>query len=289
MSGFTLPSVSLLSQSILSGVFVGALYGLLGLGLSLSWGLLRLINLAHFAFAFLAAYICYQLATSNAFDPLATLVVVVPAFFVLGAALHWVMERFAVSPFNSLLLTFGLTGIIEAVIQSIWTADFRRLESHYGAVTFKFAGLYVPLPELITFVLALGISLAVWAVLRFSDVGKGLRAAAQDAAVATAFGVNQRMLALGLAGMSAAMAAIAGVCLALSFTLAPSQIYAWVGVVFAAVMLGGLGRPLGPLIAGIVIGVSEAVTMAVTAPSWAPIVSFSLLIVILILRPGKVG
>ena len=76
-------------------------------------------------------------------------------------------------------------------------------------------------------------------------------------------------------------------CLALSFTLAPSQIYAWVGVVFAAVMLGGLARPLGPLIAGTVIGVSEAITMAVTAPSWAPIVSFTLLIFILVLRPGK--
>ena len=74
---------------------------------------------------------------------------------------------------------------------------------------------------------------------------------------------------------------------ALSFTLAPAQIYAWVGVVFAAVMLGGLGRALGPLIAGTVIGVSEAITMAVTAPSWAPIVSFTLLIVILVLRPGR--
>ena len=76
-------------------------------------------------------------------------------------------------------------------------------------------------------------------------------------------------------------------CLALSFTLAPSQIYAWIGVVFAAVMLGGLGRALAPLIAGIVIGVSEAVTMAVTAPSWAPLVSFTLLIAILLFRPGR--
>ena len=76
-------------------------------------------------------------------------------------------------------------------------------------------------------------------------------------------------------------------CLALSYTLAPSQIYAWVGVVFAAVMLGGLGRRSAPLVAGIVIGVSEAVTMAVTAPSWAPLVSFTLLILILLLRPGR--
>jgi branched-chain amino acid transport system permease protein len=286
MSGFALPSATLLSQSILSGIFVGALYGLLGLGLSLSWGLLRLINLAHFAFAFLSAYLCYQMAALGV-DPLLSLAVLVPLFFAIGAALHWLMARFAVTPFNSLLLTFGLTGIIEAIIQTIWTADFRKLESVYGEHKFKIGVLYVPVPELITLVLALGLSFAVWAVLRYTDLGKAMRAAAEDAPIASAFGVNQKRNALLLAGTCAALASIAGLCLALSFTLAPSQIYAWIGVVFAAVMLGGLGRALGPLIAGTLIGVSEAITMAVTAPSWAPIVSFTLLIVILVLRPGR--
>lgn len=282
----TWPSATLLAQSILSGVFVGALYGLLGLGLSLSWGLLRLINLAHFAFAFLAAYLCYQLSTMG-MDPLLTLVVIAPLFFAIGAALHWAMARFAITPFNSLLVTFGLTGIVEALIQTIWTADFRKLESSYGEQRFKLLGLYVPLPELITLLLAVSLSFAVWAVLRYTDLGKALRASAEDAVIATAFGINQRRNALLLAGTCSALASVAGVCLALGFTLAPSQIYAWVGVVFAAVMLGGLGRALAPLIAGIVIGVSEAVTMAVTAPSWAPLVSFTLLIAILLFRPGR--
>lgn len=286
MSGFTLPSATLLAQSILSGVFVGALYGLLGLGLSLSWGLLRLINLAHFGFAFLAAYLCYQMATMG-LDPLLSLAVIVPLFFAIGAALHAAMMRFRITPFNSLLLTFGLTGIIEALIQSVWTADFRKLESSYGEERFKVAGLYVPVPELITLLLAVGLSFAVWAVLRFTDVGKALRASAEDAPIAAAFGVNERRNALLLAGTCAALASVAGVCLALGHTLAPSQIYAWIGVVFAAVMLGGLGRALAPLVAGIVIGVSEAVTMAVTAPSWAPVVSFTLLIAILVFRPGR--
>ena len=288
MSAFTLPSVSLLSQSVLSGIFVGALYGLMGLGLSLSWGLLRLINLAHFAFAFLAAYLCYQLATLHV-DPLLSLLGIVPAFFALGAALHWVMARFAVTPFNSLLLTFGLTGIVEAIIQSIWTADFRKLESVYENQKFRVGTLFVPVPELITLALAIALSFAVWAVLRYTDVGKALRAAAEDAPIASAFGVNQRVNSILLAGTCSALAAVAGVCLALSFTLAPSQIYAWIGVVFAAVMLGGLGKALGPLIAGTLIGVSEAITMAVTAPSWAPLVSFTLLILVLVLRPGKLA
>ncbi|MBL8343643.1 MAG: branched-chain amino acid ABC transporter permease [Rubrivivax sp.] len=276
----------MLAQSVLSGIFVGALYGLLGLGLSLSWGLLRLINLAHFAFAFLAAYLCYQLATKGV-DPLASLVLIVPAFFALGAGLHALMARFAITPFNSLLLTFGLTGIVEAIIQSIWTADYRKLESSYGEHRFKVAGLFVPLPELITLALAVALSLSVWAVLRYTDLGRALRASAEDAPIAAAFGIHEKRNALLLAGTCSALAAVAGVCLALGFTLAPSQIYAWVGVVFAAVMLGGLGRALAPLLAGIVIGVSEAVTMAVTAPSWAPLVSFTLLIAILLFRPGR--
>jgi branched-chain amino acid transport system permease protein len=286
MSAFTLPSASLLSQSVLSGIFVGALYGLMGLGLSLSWGLLRLINLAHFAFAFLAAYLCYQLA-SMGMDPLLTLALIVPLFFAIGAGLQLLVARFAITPFNSLLLTFGLTGIVEALIQSVWTADFRKLESSYAQQKFKLGTLFVPVPELITLVLAIGLSFAVWAVLRSTDLGRALRAAAEDAPIAAAFGVNERANSLLLAGTCAALASIAGVCLALSFTLAPSQIYAWIGVVFAAVMLGGLGRALGPLVAGTLIGVSEAVTMAVTAPSWAPIVSFTLLIVVLVLRPGR--
>jgi branched-chain amino acid transport system permease protein len=282
-----LPSASLLAQSILSGIFIGALYGLLGLGLSLSWGILRQINLAHFALAFLGAYLCYQLSAVGGMDPLATLFVVVPCFFAVGVALQWLFARFRISAFNSLLVTFGLTVIIESVIQSLWTADFRRVISVYGDTTFRAGPLYVPMPELLTLVLSLTLSLAIWAGLRYTDVGRALRAAAEDGPIAAAFGVNQKALALLLSGTCAALAGVAGVCIALSYTLAPSQIYTWIGVVFAAVMLGGLGRALGPLIAGIVIGVSESITMAITAPSWAPLVSFSLLIVVLLVRPGK--
>jgi branched-chain amino acid transport system permease protein len=281
-----LPSATLLAQSLLSGVFVGALYGLLGLGLTLSWGILRQINLAYFALTFLAAYLCYQLASAG-MDPLATLVIIAPSFFVIGVALQWMLGRFRVSPFNSLLVTFGLTVIVESVIQSIWTADFRRLESSYGAARLQFGPLYVPAPELITLVLSIALSIALYASLRYTDLGRAMRAAAEDGPIASAFGVNCRFIALVLSGVCATLSAVAGVCLALSYTLAPAQIYAWIGVVFAAVMLGGVGRAIGPLLAGIVIGVSEALTMALTAPSWAPLVSFSLLILLLVIRPDR--
>jgi branched-chain amino acid transport system permease protein len=282
------PSWTLLAQSVLSGVFAGALYGLLGLGLGLSWGLLRTINLAHFAFAFLSAYICYQLATVSHIDPLLTLAAIVPLMFALGAGLHWLTDRFRLTPFSSLLLTFGVMGIVESLMQTIWTADPRKLESHYAELKFRLGPLYLPVPEVLTLFLAVALTAAVWAVLRFTDLGKALRASAEDGPVAAAFGINQHRNGFLLAGTCAAIAGIAGVCLALSSSISPSQMYGWVGVVFAAVMLGGLGSALGPLLAGILIGVSEAITMAVTSPSWAPLVSFALLILILLVRPARI-
>jgi branched-chain amino acid transport system permease protein len=283
----TLPSLNLLLQSILSGIFIGSLYGLIGLGLGLTWGLLRQINLSHFGLLFLAAYLSYHMATVWGIDPLVGLLVLPPLFFVLGAGMQWVLSRFSITPFNSLLVTFGVTVVLESVIQGVWTADFRKLESRYADMKFMVGSLYVPVPELITLVLAVSISGGIWAAMRYTDLGKALRAMAEDGRIAAAYGINERALALILAGVVAALAAAAGVCLALTFTLTPSQIFAWVGVVFAAVMIGGLGSALGPLLAGILIGVSEAVTMAVTSPSWAPIVSFSLLILLLLLRPGR--
>ena len=243
MSAFTLPSASLLAQSILSGIFVGALYGLLGLGLSLSWGLLRLINLAHFAFAFLAAYLCYQLATMGV-DPLLTLLVIVPAFFALGAgaaladgALRGHAVQLAAADLRPDRHRRGGDPV---------DLDGRLPQARVGLRarrSSRSATLFVPVPELITLVLAVG------ALARASGRCCATPTSARRCAPrprtrrsprpsASTSGATRSLLA----GTCSALAAIAGVCLALSFTLAPSQIYAWIGVVFAAVMLGGLGQ-----------------------------------------------
>lgn len=283
----TLPSLNLLLQSMLSGVFLGGMYGLIGLGLGLSWGLLRQINLSHFGFVFLAAYICYHMTTVWGFDPLLALLFLPPLFFFIGVVMQWALARFQISPFNSLLVTFGLTVMIESLIQYVWTADFRKLQSTYAEEKFTVGSLYIPVPELITLALAVFFAFSIWAVMRFTDLGKAMRAMAEDGPIAAAFGINQKALSYILSGTCVALAAVAGVCFALTFTLTPTQIFSWVGVVFAVVMLGGLGSALGPLVAGIIIGVSEAIAMVLFAPSWAPIVSFSLLILMLLFRPGK--
>jgi branched-chain amino acid transport system permease protein len=283
-----MPSVTLLGQSVVSGLLAGGLYGLLALGLSLSWGLLRLVNLAHFALALLGAYLTYQLGSVFHLSPWLAAGLVVPAFFVLGVALHLVLARFRVSELTSLLVTFGLAVILESIIQWFWTADYRRYETPYASASVRIGPLFVPVLELCACLTAAVLALATWAWLRFTWVGKALRAAAEDPAIAAAFGVDHGRHALVLSGLSAAYAGVAGAFIALISTLAPAQIWAWLGVVFAVVIIGGLGNPVGALLAGFLIGVSESVTMAVAAPAWAPLVSFSILIVILVLRPERV-
>ena len=283
-----MPSATLLGQSIVSGLMTGTLYGLVGLGLSLSWGYLRLINLAHFALAFLGAYLTYQLVGGLGWHPLLAILAIVPALFLLGVAMQWVFARFAVNEFASLLVTFGVTVMVEAAIQWFWTADFLKLELGHATVSMKFGSIYVPIVEAEMLLTAAALSLGTWAWLRFTFMGKAMRASAENAEIAAAFGVDHRRLALLLSGLSASYAGVAGAFIAMIYTLTPSQIFAWMGVVFAVVILGRLGNPIGVLLAGIAIGVSEAVTMAVTAPSWAPLVSFTLLILVLILRPGRV-
>jgi len=279
------PSATLLGQSVLSGIVIGSLYGLLGLGLSMSWGMLRQVNLAHFALAFLGGYLTFQL--SGRLDPFLTLAITVPVFFLAGMALHWFLSRYAADMLNTLLVTFGLTTIIEAGIQRVWTADFTRMETHYADIRWKIGAFYIPFTELATLVLAMLLCTAMWALIRFTDFGRAARAMTEDAAMAAAFGVNEKRLGYVISGLAAAFAAVAGLCLALTHTLAPVQIYAWMGVVFAGVMIGGLGSAMGPLLAGFLIGVSEALTMAITAPTWAPLVSFSLLIAIILFRPAR--
>ncbi len=280
-----MPSLNLLGQALVSGVLIGGLYGLLGLGLTLSWGLLHLINIAYFGLAFLSAYITYHLGTVYGIAPWYAAMLLVPSFFAVGAALHWALARFRVAGLVSLLVTFGLIVVIEAVIQIVWTADFRKLDLPYLTASAKVGPIYLPYMELTAFVLAALLAVGAWAILRFTYFGKAVRAAAEEPAMAAAYGINHRGNALLIAGICAASAAMAGVFIALTTTLAPSQLFAWFGVVFAVVIIGGLGNPLGALVAGILIGVAESLTMAMIAPAWSPVVAFSLLIALLIWQP----
>src|SRR5471032_1158782 len=280
-----MPSVTLLGQALISGVLAGGMYGLLAMGLSLSWGLLRLVNLSHFALAFLSAYIVYELGTNHGVAPWWSAAMIVPAMFCIGAGQHWLFDKFRVNELASLLITFSFAVILEAGIQLYWTADFRRYETEYSTLSIKAGPFFIPVLELTLCIVAGILAWGTWLWLRKTYVGKALRASAEDADIAAAYGVNHKKLAYFLSGIGAAYAGVAGTFIALIATLAPAEIWTWLGVVFAVVIIGRLGNPLGALLAGMLVGASESLAMAVLSPAWAPVVSFSMLIVILLWDP----
>ncbi|MFI5001213.1 MAG: branched-chain amino acid ABC transporter permease [Reyranellales bacterium] len=280
-----MPSVTLLGQALISGVLAGGMYGLLAMGLSLSWGLLRLVNLSHFALAFLAAYIVYELGTNYHVEPWWSAAMIVPAMFGIGVAQHWLFDKFRVNELASLLITFAFATMVEVGIQLYWTADYRRFETPYSTMSIKAGQFYIPVLELTLCIVAGVLAWGTWMWLRRTYVGKALRAAAEDSDIAAAYGVNHKQLAYLLSGIGAAYAGIAGTFIALIATLAPAQIWSYLGVVFAVVIIGRLGNPLGALLAGMLIGASESVAQAVLSPAWSPVVSFSVLIAILLWDP----
>jgi branched-chain amino acid transport system permease protein len=275
-------------QAILSGALIGGLYALMAIGLSVTWGVLRIINLAHFGLILIGAYLTFQLATSWGIDPLLTLVVTVPALFVAGAALQWLFDRLAVSEFNSLLISFGLLIITIQVAANVWSADFQRMTASvnpYATRSFSVGRLVFPVTTLFAFVLAGLVVLGAHLALRRTFAGRALRAVAQDSAVAGAFGVNHRRLSLLLGGIVGATAALAGAIFALSNALTPDTAYEWFGIVFAVVILGGIGEVAGTFAAGILVGVLSGVVSVVWSPATAPFVLFTAIILALLLRP----
>ncbi len=281
-------SATLLGQSLLSGIFSGCFYAMLGLGMTLSWRYLKVINLAHFAFVLIAAYLTYQLVGKSGFHPLLVALLLIPLFFAFGVGQQALIDYYKVNEFASVTVTFGFAIISEAALQWFWSADYLKLESHYLRGSTQIGTLFLPLGEVMMALIAIAMCGGVWAALRYTWLGKALRAGLDNPQIAASFGVPNRQLSYLVAGTSGASAAVGGIFVALLFTLAPSQIFAWLGVVFAAALLGGLGSPLGVLAAGLLLGISEALTMAVIAPAWAPVVPFTLLMVILLIWPERV-
>jgi branched-chain amino acid transport system permease protein len=275
-------------QAILSGALIGGLYALMAIGLSVTWGVLRVINLAHFGVILIGAYLTFALATSWGIDPLLTLVVTVPAMFVVGAALQWLFDRLALTEFNSLLASFGLLIITIQVVSNVWSADFQRMDAAvnpYATESVSLGRLVFPVTTLLAFLLAGLVVLGAHLVLRRTFTGRALRAIAQDRAVAGAFGVDHRKLSLLLGGVVGATAALAGAVFALSNALTPETAYEWFGIVFAVVILGGIGEVVGTFAAGILVGVLSGVVSVVWSPATAPFVLFSAIILALLLRP----
>jgi branched-chain amino acid transport system permease protein len=275
-------------QSALAGALTGGLYALMAIGMSLGWGMLRIINLAHFGMILLAGYLTYTLATNVGFDPLLTVLVTAPIMFVVGAALQWVFQRFEVGELASLLVSFGILIIGIQIISNVWSADFRRIPSElnpYATGSLSIGPLVFPMPTLIASAVAVALVIATHLVLERTFVGRGLRAISEDAAIASAFGIDHRRLGMLLAGAAGVTAAVAGMLFAIGASLTPDSAFEWFGIVFAIVILGGIGNVMGTLVAGALVGSVAGVVTVAWSPATAPLVVFSLVVLALLFRP----
>ena len=278
----------ILLQAALTGALVGGLYAVMAVGLSLGWATLRIINLAHFGLIGLGGYLTLELATRLGVNPLLTILVSAPLLFLAGALLQWLFQRFAVAEFNSLLISFGILIVTLQLVSNVWSADFQRM----GASVNPFAGqalrlgpLAFPMPTLIAFGIAVAIVVGGHLALTRTYAGRALRAFAHDREIAAAFGIDHGRLGVMVAGLAGASAAVAGMLFSLGGSLTPSLPFEWVGIVFAIVILGGIGNVIGTLLAGVLVSVVAALVSVFWTPAVSPFVVFSLVIAALLFRP----
>jgi branched-chain amino acid transport system permease protein len=221
-------------------------------------------------------------------NPFLTLIFTVPLLFLIGMGLQWFFEQFRVDEFMSLLVTFGLFIILESLMQWFWSADHRIIapaQNPWLGKSVWVGPFAVPILQLTAFAAALLISVLTMYLLHRTYAGKALRALSQDREMAGAFGVNYRRSAHLLAGLSAGYAAVAGAFIAMIYGVTPSAAIEWLPVVFAVVILGGLADPLGAFAAGLIIGVTDHVTSVLSDAGMAPLVTFVVLILALLLKP----
>ncbi|MDP8905724.1 MAG: branched-chain amino acid ABC transporter permease [Chloroflexota bacterium] len=275
-------------QVAISGALAGGLFALMAMGLSLTWGLLRVINLAHFALILVGAYLTYELASAVRVDPLLTIAVTMPVMFVLGAAVQWLFHVSRISEFNSLLVSFGILIVVIQLVTNYWTADFRQIRADlnpYPRQSLALGPLVLPTHHLIGFTFAAAIAALAYLVLDRTYIGRALRAFAQDREIASAFGIDHARLAMLLSGVAGATGAIAGMLWAVANPLTPSAAFEWIGVVFAVVIIGGIGNVVGTVVAGALVVALFALVSLLGSPSVAPFVVFSAIVVTLIVRP----
>jgi branched-chain amino acid transport system permease protein len=279
---------ALFAQSLVLGILLGGLYALLAAGLTLYFGVMRVVMIAHSAFLILAAYLAWYFHETSGLDPLLSLVITVPLFFVVGYG----MQRFLVSRLRpislttmSVLLTFAVALTIEGLLGFVWTGTQRRVQLDYSGTSIEVAGVSIAVVKLIAFALA-ALSLgALFVILRKTSFGRALRATTQHPEAARLVGIDtDRVAGLGF-GLGLATAAIGGTALALDYTIYPSLHWHWIGPLMAIIVVGGLGSIPGAAIAALLLGVAASLLQVPLGTTWAQTVFYLALFVTLMIRP----
>ncbi|MBV8512202.1 MAG: branched-chain amino acid ABC transporter permease [Xanthobacteraceae bacterium] len=275
-------------QIIVQGGLLGGLYALFAIGLSLSFGIMRLVNIAHGDLIVLSAYIGLMVIYATGVHPIVTLFVVVPVMFVLGYVLQRALlnQTLTGGLLPPLLVTFGISVIIENVLLQAFGADNRRLQA--GAIetsSFEIGGLAVGVYPLIVFATAVVCIAGLQLLFYRTALGRAFRATSDDAETAELMGIDNRHLyALGL-GIAMVFTALAGILMAIRTNFDPAAGPIRLIFAFEAVIIGGLGSLWGTLLGGMVLGIAQAIGAALS-PTWQILAGHIAFLIILLVRPS---
>lgn len=280
--------MSLLLQSIVLGLLLGGLYALLAAGLTLYFGVMRVVMIAHSAFLILAAYLAWFFHRETGIDPLVSLVFTVPLFFAMGVGIQrGLISRLrpATLTMMSVLLTFAIALAIEGLLGYVFTGTQRRIQLSYGGADFEVFGANVAAVKLIAFGLAAASLVALFLLLTKTKFGQSLRATIQHPEAARLVGINTDRVAGYGFGIGLATAAVGGTALALDSTIYPSLHWHWIGPLMAIIVVGGLGSIPGAAIAAMVLGLGQSLLQIPLGTTWAQTFFYIALFLTLMLRP----
>ena len=283
-------SADLLINAIVAGLMLGGFYAAVTVGISIAFGILDIVNIAHPAFIILGAYIAYILNLSLGMDPILVSIIMLPVFYALGAAIYQVyyvsFEKRGQEALRGLAFFFGLLFITEVMLLLVFGVDYRYVEAIYIGHTLRFGFVDFPLRLLVPCIVALLLFLALQLFLSRTFIGRAVNAVAQDQQALQLMGADPIRIKRIAFGISIATAAIAGALLIIIIPVEPSVGREYIGRAFAICVLGGLGSLPGTLIAAFLLGVVESLTSTFYGPSWAPAVAFGVLLVTLAVRPS---
>ncbi|MBI3029648.1 MAG: branched-chain amino acid ABC transporter permease [Candidatus Rokubacteria bacterium] len=280
-------NVTLLGQAALNGLLFGGVYSLMAVGLSLIFGVMRVINLAHGDMMVWGSYVAFFLALRLGVDPFVSFLLCAAALFSLGVLVQrGLVNRVLEAPHEmQILLMLGVALVLENLALVIFGPDTRRTESAYGLETVWLGPVFVDVARLMTFVLALAFSLALYLFLFRSDLGRLIRAAADNSYGALVIGADVGRIYTVAFGIGAACVGAAGALMSALVPFSPAAGFAQTVVSFNIVIIGGMGSLLGAFLGGILVAVAESLGAVLLVPSLKELVSFVLLVLILLFRP----
>ncbi len=287
-------SADLLINAIVAGLLLGGFYAAVTAGVSISFGMLDIVNIAHPAFIILGSYIAYFININFGVDPIVVSIIALPAFYALGALVYQVyylsFEKRGQESMRGLAFFFGLLFVTEVSLILVFGVDYRYVEAAYIGPSIHIGLIDMPLRMLVPCLAALALFGAIELFVSRTFLGRAIMAVSQDQLALQLMAANPIRIKRVAFGISIATASIAGALLIIIQPIEPSVGREYIGRVFAICVLGGLGSMPGTLIAAMLLGVVESLTSTFYGPSWAPAVAFGFLLLTLAFRPtGLLG